>query len=69
MAREITLTPCKTYASKANVEKAIAKYPQIAENDNLRYFIEQTPEGRFFPVFVGQEAAHAGVHFVFNVIG
>jgi hypothetical protein len=28
-----------------------------------------TEEGRFYPVFVGQEAVQRGVQFHFNVVG
>lgn len=62
---EFTIQPSKTYASKDNVRKAVAKFPAFAE---LRFFIMRTEEGRFFPVFCGQRAAEAGVHFHFNVI-
>lgn len=52
------LTPPKTYASEANVIKAVAN-----ENPDLRYLILQTHEGRFYPVFIGIQALNAMVHF------
>jgi hypothetical protein len=61
----------KTYASEANAIKAAeAKFGE----QNLRYFImtekdEITYTTRYFPVFVGEAAIRAGVHFHFNVIG
>lgn len=65
--REFTIEPSKTYASKANVRKAVASKPAL---EDLRFFIMQTEEGRFFPVFCGQEAVEAGVHFLgFNIVG
>lgn len=60
--------PNETYASKENVRAAIKRYPNIENNKELRYFIEETADGRYFPVFVGASAVHAGVHFVFNVV-
>jgi len=69
MATEIDLTPNKTYASAENARKAIAKYPRVAENQNLRYLMMQTPEGRFYPVFLGERAIQDGVHFLFSVAG
>lgn len=54
----------KTYATKVNAVKAAeAKYGQ----HDLRYFIMPTDDGRFFPVFLGEAAVQAGVHFDFHV--
>jgi hypothetical protein len=69
MAREINLEASKSYATRENARKAIAKYPGIAENQNLRYIIHQLDDGRYIPVFLGQEAIQAGVHFRFHVVG
>ena len=55
----------KTYASEANADKAVAN----AGFSDLRHFMMQDDAGRFFPVFVGQDAVHAGVHFHFHVVG
>lgn len=68
MARLFKLEPNKTYATEANAIKAVEKKFPDADNDGLRYFLQRTEEGRFFPVFVGQSACHAGVHFHFNVV-
>jgi hypothetical protein len=65
MNREFTITAPKTYASRENARKAVAKIGA----ERLRHFIMQNDEGRFFPVFVGQEAAQEGIHFHFNVVG
>lgn len=67
MARFIKLEPNKTYATEANAIKAVEKKFPEAGNDGLRYFIQWTPEGRCFPVFVGEKALQHGVHFHFNV--
>ena len=65
MNREFQITSPKTYASKENARKAVAKIGA----QRLRHFIMQNDEGRFFPVFVGQEAVQEGIHFHFNVVG
>jgi len=57
MATRITLTPSKTYATAENAEKAAAVY-----GDNVRFVVMQIGE-RFAPVFLGEQAIQAGVHF------
>jgi len=68
MAHNITFTPNKTYATKANAVKAVeAKYGAdegFAATD-LRYLVVQGDDGRFFPVFIGEAAIRRGVHFHF----
>ena len=68
MARLITLTPNRTYATEANAVKAVEKKFPEAGNDNLWYFLQRTEDNRFFPVFVGERAIQAMAHFHFNVI-
>lgn len=65
------IEPVRTYASKQNAIAAVNKAfaGNIADKTNYRYFIHQTDDGRFFPVFIGQECLAAGIHFKFNVIG
>lgn len=65
MNREFTINAPKSYASKENARKAVAK----TGLEVLRHFYMQNDEGRWFPVFVGQEAIHSGAHFHFNVVG
>ena len=71
MPFEYTIEPIRSFATKKNaiaaVNKAFAGI--VAGKTNYRYFIHQTEEGRFFPVFIGQECIQAGIHFKFNVIG
>lgn len=68
MAKLLTLTPAKTYATEANAIKAVEKrFPESA-NDGLRYILQRTPDDRFYPVFIGNSAIHAGVHFHFHVV-
>lgn len=65
MARKIELTPVRTYATEKN---AIAAVDKKIGRPELIYFIHRTPENRYFPVFVGQDALSAGIHFHFNVV-
>jgi hypothetical protein len=56
----------KTYAYKENAIKAAeAAYGK----HNLRYLVMENDEGRWVPIFIGQAAVQAGVHFHFTVIG
>lgn len=68
MARLITLEANKTYATAENAARAVEKKFPSASNDNIRYFLQRTEDGRYFPVFIGQAALDAGVHFHFNVV-
>ena len=68
MAKLISLTPNRTYATEANAIKAVEKRFPESDDDGLRYIIMRTPDGRFYPVFVGTSAVHAGVHFHFHVV-
>ena len=65
MNREFKIIAPKTYATADNARKAVAKKGL----EGFRHFIMQDERGRFFPVFVGQEAVQNGVHFHFNVVG
>ncbi len=62
---QFSIEATKTYATEANAVKAVVK----KGFDNLRFFVMQNKEGRFFPVFVGEIAVQHGVHFHFNVVG
>lgn len=68
--RLITLTPNRTYASAENAMRAVLKvFPADAAHcSNLTYFLQRTADDRFFPVFVGERALHAGAHMHFNCI-
>ena len=65
MAKMIELTTNKTYATKANVAKAVDKYTAFKD---LRYIVMTNEEGRFFPVFFGSAAIEAAVYFTFPVV-
>ena len=62
---EFTITAPRTYATKENARKAVEK----AGIEHVRHFYMTNDEGRWFPVFVGQNALDHGVHFRFNVVG
>ena len=70
MAKLITLTPSRTYATESNAIKAVEKvYPvsgQFDRVDGLTYIICRTADNRFYPLFIGERAVHAGAHFHFN---
>lgn len=68
MAKLITLEANRTYATPENAVKAVEKKFPEAGNDGLIYFLQRTEDGRYFPVFVGQRALQAMVHFHFNVV-
>jgi hypothetical protein len=67
MARLLKFEANKTYATEANAVKAVDK-KYSNEDRSLRYFIMQTADGRFFPIFVGDKAIERGVHFDFHVV-
>lgn len=64
----IELDNTKTYKTRENAIKAVDKIVTNPRLVNLRYFIYTNPEGRFFPVFIGQEAAQHSMHFHFSVV-
>lgn len=56
MARPVTLEPGKTYATRYNLEQAIAKLEEagvVSSTD--RYLVCLTVEGRLYPVFLYNE--------------
>jgi hypothetical protein len=68
MAKLIILEPNKTYATAANAVKAVEKVFPSGDDDGLRYTIQRTDDGRYFPVFIGMKAVEHGVHFRFHVV-
>lgn len=69
MARYIKLEATKTYASIENAVKAVEKKFPEADNDGLTYIMMKTEDNRYYPVFLGERALQAGVHFHFHVAG
>lgn len=58
----------KTYTNEKNALRAVYnKYPADSE-DGLMFIIHRNEEGRYFPIFVGERAIQAMVHFHFNVV-
>jgi hypothetical protein len=69
--RVITFTPNKSYATAENAIKALDKAlekrgfgPDIKERP-FNVFIQQTPEGRYFPVICNITPAH--FHWVLHI--
>ena len=69
--REYKINPTKTYKTPENAAKAAQAIADKLYQDAtgvLHFFVMQHTDGRFFPVFFGQKAIQAGVHFHFNVV-
>lgn len=66
MEPTLNIEPRKSYATRINACKAVARFPAYAR---LRWFIYRGDDGRYTPVFVGESAVQAGAHLHFNVIG
>jgi len=67
MATELKIEAAKTYVTRENAIKAAQKL--YGHNDALRFVVIQLEDGRYTPVFIGQSAVGAGVHFNFSVVG
>lgn len=68
MARQLKLELTKTYATEANAVKAVEKVFPSTDDDRLTYIVMPTPEGRFYPIFIGERATQAQVHLHFHVV-
>jgi hypothetical protein len=72
MAHHFAPTPDKTYATRENavkaVEKAYGPNEELYGAAELHYITMQNPEGRWFPVFIGERALQRGVHHKFCVM-
>ncbi|AZF88177.1 hypothetical protein [Microcystis phage Me-ZS1] len=74
MAKYVDIKFVKTFATRANAEKAVAKVlgSDHATNWTLRYTVVpvETDTGlRYGVLFFGESAVQAGIHFHFNVVG
>lgn len=60
---QITFDPkyVKTYVNMKNLKKAVANF------EEFNYVVSVTDEGRFYPIFIGEKAVQAGIHFHFPV--
>lgn len=67
--QHVQITPTKTYKTIENAHKAVvAKFGDMVETFGpLRYIVTQHTDGRFYPLFIGINAVHYGVHFHFNI--
>lgn len=68
MARHIQLQPTKTYATRENAIKAVEKKIPADMLWEQTYFLYAHTDGRFFPVFIGERAIQAQLHFHFHVV-
>lgn len=57
--------PRKTYATEAGAKAAVEK---LFGKTSFRYMVVCTAEGRFYPIFIGQEAMQVIFHG-FTVVG
>lgn len=67
----LNLTPSKTYATRDNAIKAVDKVfgERVTQQgfEKIDFVIVANAEGRFFPLFLGERAIQAGMHFHFCV--
>ena len=66
MTKLIEITPTRTYATEANAIRAVEKV--FGDSSDLRYVMMRNEDGRFYPLFIGNSALYAGVHFHFCVV-
>jgi len=71
MIRHLEMTPVKTYATRENAIAAVNKrFGERVTSENgerLDFVVVANAEGRFFPLFLGERAIQAGMHFSFCV--
>ena len=63
MSKLVEFAPTRTFANAKNAIRAVEK--TFGESNDLRYVMMQNSEGRFYPLFIGNSALMAGVHFHF----
>lgn len=66
MTKQVNITPSRTYANEKNAQRAVDKL--FGNTPDLRYVMMRTEDGRYYPLFIGNSALHAGVHFHFCVV-
>lgn len=70
-AHRIEFDAPKTYATRENaikaVEKAFGPNHEHFGSADARYLVVPNAAGRWFPVFIGEAALKAGMHFRFCV--
>lgn len=68
-AHRIEFETRKTFATRANAIKAVEQ--KLGSNHehfgsaDVRWVVVATQDGRFLPVFLGEESIRAGLHFHF----
>ena len=67
MARLVKVESSRSYATEENAIKAVQKlFPDgIDESQSVRFMVLRNVEGRFIPLFMGQNAVRAGTHLLF----
>ena len=60
MINEFKPQPSKTYKTRENALKAVEKFYGECE-EMLRFMVVQNDEGRFYPIFIGQNALQCRV--------
>lgn len=70
MARLVKMESSKYYATERNAIKAVQKlFPDsVDEYQSVRFMVLRNAEGRFIPIFMGQNAVKAGAHLHFITI-
>jgi hypothetical protein len=65
----LEMTPAKTYATRDNAIKAVEKafVNRQTRDEKIEFVVVANAEGRFFPMFLGERAIRAGMHFHFCV--
>ena len=66
MHNRINLKPSRTYKTFEGADKAAQAI--VTNGEPLRYLIVFGNDGRYFPVFVGESAVSACVHFTHCVV-
>ena len=69
--QHVEITPTKTYKTASHAHIAVArKINPSGERafGEIRYIVCTHTDGRFYPLFIGINAVHYGIHFHFNVI-
>jgi hypothetical protein len=68
VARYVEITGVKTYATKENALKAVDKLMKkySMQKSTLDFTIMKNDDNRYFPLFFGERALQAGIHFHFN---
>lgn len=64
---QVVIEFSKTYASEANANRAVAKFPHLAAQRYILVPVIENGGVRYGVLFIGTKAVEAGAHFHFNV--